>query len=189
VLEEDASVGGLPPAARRFAHLDLALEWCEDELLRRLGAAVSATEIELADHQLLGGLSPAELEEVVAELGVVTATPGTSVVRRGEPAAEVYLVIRGSLSVVAGEGDVVDWRLTTVSAGMTFGEIAYVSRGVRTADVRADSDVECRTLPFGVIDGFRETNPVLHGKLLMNLLGVVVSLLGVMTAEARHLAA
>jgi glutaminase len=189
VLDEDPSVGPSPPHTLRFAYLDLALEWCEDELLRRLGAAVSATRIEVADHQLLAGLSPEELEEVMAELGVVIAEAGTFVVRRGEPASEVYLVIRGTLSVVAGEGAVVDRRLTTVSAGMTFGEIAYVSRGVRTADVRADSNVECRTLPFGIIDGFRETNPVLHGKLLKNLLEVVVSYLGVITAEAGHLAA
>jgi glutaminase len=189
VLDENASLGGAPPGALRFANLDLALEWCEDELLRRLGATVPKTEVGVADHQLLAGLSPEELEQVMTELGVVTAEPGSFVVRRGEPAAEVYLVTRGILSVVVGEGDVVDRRLTTVSAGMTFGEIAYVSRGVRTADVRADSEVECRTLSFRVIDGFRETNPVLHGKLLTNLLGVVVSSLGVMTSEVGHLVA
>jgi CRP-like cAMP-binding protein len=91
------------------------------------------------------------------------------------------------LSVVAVGDGAADRRLTTLSAGMTFGELAYVSRGARLADVRADSDVECRTLPYAVIDAYRDTNPGLHSKLLSNLLGVVVSSLEVMTAEVGQL--
>ena len=78
-----------------------------------------------------------------------------------------------------------DRRLTTLRA--TFGELAYVSRGIRLADVRADSDVECHTLPYSVIDRYRETNPGLHSKLLANLLGVVVSSLEVVTSEVGYL--
>jgi glutaminase len=184
ILDEDTSAAGLEDVLR-FRNLDVALEWCEDEVMRRLGVIAPVTEIALDDHQLLADLSAAELGRLVPRLGVVTAEPGSLLVRRGEPAAEVYLVTRGTLSVLAG--DAADRRLRTLSAGMTFGEIAYVMRGERTADVRADSDVECRTLPFTLIDEYRDTNPTVHGKLLANMLGVVVSSLEILVAESGHL--
>ncbi|HWQ00533.1 MAG TPA: glutaminase A [Gaiellaceae bacterium] len=186
-LEQDEVGDRHPGVVLRFANMDLALEWSEDELLRRLGHSPAATEVPLDEHQLLAGLTAGELDEIAPELGLVTAEPGSLLVRRGEAASEIFLVTRGMLSVVAVGDGAADRRLTTLSAGMTFGELAYVSRGARLADVRADSDVECRTLPYAVIDAYRDTNPGLHSKLLSNLLGVVVSSLEVMTAEVGQL--
>jgi hypothetical protein len=45
-------------------------------------------------------------------------------------------------------------RLTTLSAAGTSGELALVDRRARAADVRADSEVECRTLPYATIDAW-----------------------------------
>ena len=78
-------------------------------------------------------------------------------------------------------------RLTTLSAGGTFGELAFVERRSRAADVRADSEVVCRTLPYATIDALAVSDPVLHGKLLRNLLSVVISTLHVVNAEVAHL--
>jgi CRP-like cAMP-binding protein len=70
---------------------------------------------------------------------------------------------------------------------MTFGEIAYVERGPRSADVRADSEVECRTLSFAMLDALADTDPQLHAKLLHNLIRVVVSRLRSVNAEVAEL--
>ena len=58
---------------------------------------------------------------------------------------------------------------------MTFGEIAYIERSTRSADVRADSDVECQTLSFASLDSLISTDPQMHAKLQRNLMRVVVS--------------
>ncbi|MDP9256826.1 MAG: cyclic nucleotide-binding domain-containing protein [Actinomycetota bacterium] len=151
-----------------FASLDLALEWCEDDLLRRVGEEPAGTEVTLADHELLSGLSQDELERLHPELGWAGGAPGTLLVRQGEPASEVFLVTRGMLSVVREGSDGRNHRLTTLSAGGTFGELAFVDRKARAVDVRADSEVECSTLAFAT-------------------LGVVVSTLHVANAEVAHL--
>jgi CRP-like cAMP-binding protein len=109
-------------------------------------------------------------------------------VRSGEPATEIFLVLRGSLSVFAPDDEPGCKRLTTLSAGMTFGELAYVDRGPRSANVCADSSVECRTLPFSTLDALAETDPALHAKLLRNLIRVVVCRLRLANAEAAQLA-
>lgn len=70
---------------------------------------------------------------------------------------------------------------------MTFGEIAYVDRTVRSADVRTDSNVECRTLSFGALDSLVVTDAHLHAKLQRNLMRVVVSRLPSLNAEVAEL--
>ena len=181
------TIEGLPDSIAIFASLDLALEWCEDDLLMRLGEAPAVTETTLADHELLAGLSQTELDRLSAQLGYVTAAPGTFLVRQGEQASEVFLVTRGTLSVVREDESGRSHRLTTLSAGMTFGELAFRDRAARAADVRADSQVECRTLSYATIDALADSDPALHGKLLSNLLRVVMTTLHVVNAEVAHL--
>jgi CRP-like cAMP-binding protein len=98
----------------------------------------------------------------------------------GAPAAELYLVVAGQLSVFAPDGG---HRLTTLSAGMAFGELAYVERGPRTANVLADTTVECRTLPYDVFDDLAVREPQLYAKLLRNILAVVTASLHLANAE------
>ncbi len=107
--------------------------------------------------------------------------------RSGQPADEIFLVTRGSLSVLSPQAHRGPVRLSTVSSGMTFGELAYVNRGVRSADVRADSEVECRTLAFATIDALADTDPALHSKLLRGLFRVAVSRLLALNAEVAEL--
>jgi glutaminase len=121
-------------------------------------------------------------------LGLISAPVGSLLVRRGDPATEIFLVTGGSLSVVAQLEDGRDMRLSTVSAGMTFGEVAYVTGGSRTADVRADSEVECRTLSFATIEALAESDPPLHGQLLRSLIRIVVSRLLAADAAVAELA-
>jgi glutaminase len=183
----EPELDAIADAGLLFENLDGALEWCEEELLARVGCIPAATRVALEDHELFAGITGPELERLGPDLGTVSATPGTLVVQTGDAASEIFLVTRGKLSVFSGNGDGRRQRLTTLSAGMTFGELAFVERSARSAYVRADSPVECRTLPYAALDALAENDPVLHGKLLRNLLRVVVSSLRIANAEAAHL--
>ncbi len=158
-----------------FPDLDAALEWCEEELLFRVRGEGGGRAVPLSAHELLHDLSPDEVARLGTRLGTVRAPAGTLIVRAGDPAAEIFLVTSGSLSVFLRPENQPELRLSTLTAGMTFGEIAYIERSVRTADVRADSDVECRSLTFDVLDSLVTTDSQLHAKLLRNLMRVVVS--------------
>ncbi len=167
-----------------FPELDDALEWCEDELLDRVGHPEAPVSVPLEGHELFSALEPAELERLAPALGTLEVPAGTLIVEAGERAAEVFLVTEGSLSIFAPRAG---RRLGTLSAGMTFGELGYLERGPRTADVRADTDVVCSTLPYDVLDGLAVTDPRLHGKLLYGFARVVVSSLKTANAEVAHL--
>jgi glutaminase len=171
-----------------FDRLDDALEWCEDEMLARIGASAGEAIVDPAAHRLLDGLTAEEAQSLLTRLGAVAAAPGEVVVRHGDPADELFLVTAGRLSVYAPGGPPAH-RLTTLSAGMTFGELAYVRREPRSADVVADSHVECRTISFELLDELAASEPVLFGKLLRNLLGVVAGSLRLANDELALLTA
>jgi glutaminase len=173
--------------ARLFDDLDAALEWCEDELLARVGGSAAPTAVSPAQHPLLAGLTADELARLIPQLELLQAEPGAALVRAGEPGSELFLVIGGTLSVYAPAA-ARRRRLATLSAGMTFGELAFVERGPRSADVFADSDVECLRLPYHLLDRLAGADPVLHGKVLRNILGVVVASLRLANDEAAQLA-
>ncbi|HEX4519595.1 MAG TPA: glutaminase A [Gaiellaceae bacterium] len=174
----------LPDVVLRFVELDEALEWCEDELLGRVGHLIAPTAVPLERHELFSALDPTELERLAQSLGTLEAGPGTVLVRAGDQAGEVFLVTDGALSVFA---PVTGRRLSTLSAGMTFGELGYLERGPRTADVRADTDVCCTTLPYEVLDDLAVSDPRLHAKLLHGFARVVVTSLKTANAEVAHL--
>ncbi len=169
-------------AIATFDHLDEALEWCEDELLGRLGLDDEALSAPVEKHPLLQGLTAEELESLLPRVGTAVAEPGQALARAGDPAGELFLVLSGRLSVYSGAR-----RLTTLSPGMTFGELGYVERERRrTANVLADSAVECGTLSYTLLDDLARAEPVLYAKLLRNLLKVASASLQLANAELAH---
>ena len=169
--------------------VDLAREWCEDGILAQdRDRGIGGEPIDLADHELLSGVDAAGLATLRTRLRRVCYVPGTRIVRRGETADRLFLIMSGRLSVtidVAGGGV---RRLSTLSDGMVFGELSLIGREARTADVHADTMVECHVLEADAFDALRAEEPALACVLLANLLRVVGRTSRRMTSEVALLA-
>ena len=61
-------------------------------------------------------------------------------------------------------------RLATISPGMMFGELTVIDRSPRTADVHADTAVECLVLKAVDFDALGESHPAVAIALMRNLL-------------------
>ena len=173
-----------------FPELDLALEWCERQLLGTGPEDVSAAQgaIALRDHDLLTRLSEADGERFTRRLTRRTYRAGEMIVRRGDIARELFLVTRGQLSVVLDLPRGGSRRLATLSAGMTFGELAFLEGERRTADVRSDTATECHVLTAAEYVDLGRTDPGLRAALLEGLLRTVGRTARRMTDELALLA-
>ena len=197
-------LGGLgeqlaPQAVRSVVfqpHLDAALEWCERALLARHGPAsalpaAASTDghpaVPLADHRLCTGLSSADVALLQSILVAAQHEAGTLVVRRGEPADALYLLGAGEVSVVVDLPGGGHRRLSTLSAGMAFGEAALLAGGLRSADVRADTAVATWALGAEAFARLKADHPMLALTLLHNLLGNASEIVGRLTAEVAAL--
>src|SRR5581483_8112294 len=94
------------------------------------------TPAALRHIKVLSCLNDAQLQEFMGMAEPFLVPAGTPVVRRGEPANAMYLVVEGTLRFsVAAEGREVG--AGNINAGEFFGEISLFDQGLRSADVVA----------------------------------------------------
>jgi len=168
--------------------LDQGLESCERALLRRLAAGAAPAGLErLADHRLCEEAAPDDVEHLETLVTRVGFEPGTLIVRRGDPADAIFFLMRGEVSVVVDLPGGGQRRLSTLTAGMSFGELALLAGGVRSAHVRADTPVECCVLAAARFAQLERERPALAIRLLRNLLQVSTQTTVQLTAEVAAL--
>ena len=186
ILGQESSHGRQGPVL--YANHDFALEWCENQLLsHELGTPALDAAIPLADHQLCQGLSERDLHHLQTVLKPLTFAPGERIIQTGNAPDYIYLLTQGEVSVTIELAGGQRKRLSTLPAGMAFGEMALIERSPRSADVTAMTPVECYALPLAEFDRLQELNPALQRMLLTNLLRHVSGLLRRLTREVSTL--
>jgi glutaminase len=166
-----------PPGRQELAHYhtfednDMALEWCEDQVIARWSRTAAGAEMISPDEfELLAGLSTTELAAVQSTLRPVCFRRGETIIEIGaEPADGFYLLISGEVSVGIPLASGRYKRIATLSAGMSFGEMAVIEDTTRSATVRADTDVECYVMRLDAFERVSMRHPGIKVALLANL--------------------
>jgi glutaminase len=196
-FHHDAALAGrlvadtaIPVAYRCIEETDAALEYCEDRLLEELGAkAAPDRPVRLEDFDICEGLDAARLAALRDVLELRRYADGEIIVRQGEPADALFLLVRGQVSVIAELRTGGTRRLTTCTPGMLFGEMAILERRPRSAAVRADGPVECYSMSLDVFEQLTAANPDLKVKLLENFARRLSERVRRLTDEVRALSA
>lgn len=170
-LEERVASLGQGPWPFESPDLDSALEWCENYLLHAASnAPLDADAVSLADHEVCRGLDARGLAALERLLERKRFARGEFIVRAGESAQAMYLLLAGQASVVLTLPSGQLKRLATIAPGMVFGELAIVSRAARSADIRADHAVDCYALSADTFEQLGRTHPAIKVTLLENML-------------------
>ncbi|WP_240772766.1 glutaminase A [Phragmitibacter flavus] len=153
-----------------FDDNDPALEWCENKLLSELLPGYQS-EYQLAPEQyeLFQGLTPDEFTIIKGRLLLKTYRKGSVLVNTGDKALELFIVSKGSVSVVVTLASGSQKRLATFSSGMAFGEMALIDNATRSAIVVAETEVECHVLTVETFDALDDDHPHIKIVLLRNL--------------------
>jgi glutaminase len=151
-----------------FENNDRALEWCENRLLETGSSALaSVSNLKPADYQLFKEFSNGELEAIQPLLQTRTFKRGQTIINAGDNAHEVFFLARGNVSVYLPVKE--QHRLASFSPGMSFGEMAFIDGAARSANIVADTDVECHLLTLEDFQKFGKTHPAIKIKLLEQL--------------------
>ena len=155
---------------RVFDDNDLALEWCENRLLEAtLPAPDAGRRAQPEEFELFHHLTPAEIAAVTTLLQPRGYQRNEVILHAGDEARELFLLTRGSASVLIPLASGAKKRLATFAAGMAFGEMAIIDRAPRSAMIVADSEVECHLLKLEDFERLGQTHPGIKIKLLENL--------------------
>lgn len=127
-----------------FDTLDGALEWMEERVLDAAGANRSGEEglLDIKEFYLFREFDEATLSDLAACMTQIYLAPGEKVVSRGDRGDEIFLVRRGSVRIMLPLEGGKRHHLATVSRGDFFGELSFLDRGVRSADVEAKAPTD-----------------------------------------------
>jgi len=152
-----------------YADDDFALEYGENLLLaRRFPEVGGDASMPFADCMLFAGLDSEELAVLEHLLACRTYHAGQTIISAGQSSDELFVMTRGAAMVSIATHDGVS-RLDAFTSGMTFGELAFIDRSPRSANVTALGDVECRVLSRDTFAQLDREAPAIKIRLLENL--------------------
>ncbi|TMK55383.1 MAG: cyclic nucleotide-binding domain-containing protein [Actinobacteria bacterium] len=174
--------------ALHFADVDAALEWCEDRLLLPMSESCAPDGSELTDQPLLHGLSPVEAAAVAELVTLQKFAAGEMVFREGDPADALFFLLEGTVSVRLALGDQVrSRRLATLGPGCSFGEMALLDEGARSADLVADEPSVVASLSTTALATLAADHPALISTIYRNLAQDLSRRLRATNAQVRAL--
>jgi sulfate permease, SulP family len=156
------------PPGQVFADSDRAIERAEDELLRDR-AMFHGAELPLSEVGVLINFSDFQIATIAPRLVREEKAKGSVIFREGDPGRNLLMITKGTASVyvqLPGSGRI---RLATFGPGTTFGELALLDEGPRSATVMADDDLICYSLSKDDFAALANEQPAVAIKLLASL--------------------
>jgi glutaminase len=156
---------------RLFRDADAALEWCEDQLLARVTPWGPGTKFALSEINLFKGLKPEECRLIESIVQPLVFDKGDVIIREGAEANLFFVLARGTVSVqikVHGESERKK-RVASIGPGLSFGEMALLDGGKRSADIVAEERVICYGLRVERLQELAAAHPNIMITILSNL--------------------
>jgi glutaminase len=169
-----------------FDTLGDALEWRENQLLEQAHLDLGPARIPLADVEVLHGVDAAFLPTIEAAGTYRSYEEGELLFNAGDDADRIYLLVEGRVDIVLAMGESFQ-RATTLGPGATFGEMAALYGGTRTAGVRAAMPSVCFELEVSVLDGLGRDRPGILLQLHTNIGRALANRVGQLSDEVAAL--
>ena len=157
-------LGGLDlgsPSIKIMPDLDQGLEWCEDQI----GISEFAPEVTMQtsaeDLLVRSGISEAEAKNLAKALEPIEIEIDEALFEEGDPAEDLYFILRGRVSIWGELSDTEPVRLRTLGPGTTVGEIGLYLESTRTANVLADEPTPAMKLSGNALEALRQKDPAL----------------------------
>lgn len=132
-----------------------ALEWMEAQILAKAATTLLQSgkkPLELGEFELFGGFDELMLARLANCIQELSARQGDKVFSQGDQGDELFLVRRGSVRIMLPLEGGKRHHLATIGRGGFFGELAFLDRGVRSADVEAKESIDLFALSRSQFD-------------------------------------
>lgn len=168
---------------------DSALEWMEERILEAAGYVRSNEEklLDLKDFQLFREIDEQDLAALAGYVGKLSLRQGEKAFRSGDQGDELYLVRRGVLRVLLPLEGGKFHHLATIGQGGVIGDLAFLDRGIRSADVEAKVDTDLFVLSRSRFNELARANAAMGVQVFARLALSIAESLRQSDAELRAL--
>lgn len=149
----------------------------EEDFLTNLSTHLVVDQVEI-----FHGMTRTDISNFMQSGVILDVEKGDAIVRAGEVGRELFVILDGAaeVRVQSGMSYVVSM---TLGKGDLFGEVAFIHRGRRSADVIALSDVKVLSLSPGSLETLVREKPAFGARVLLN----IARILAVRLANASEL--
>ena len=147
------------------------LEWIEQRILENAGVTPSADEppLELGEIELFRDFDQDMLQLLSCCIGNRSLKTDERLFALGDQGDELYLVRKGSLRVMLPMEGGKRHQVATIGRGGFTGELSFLDRNVRSADVEAKEPAELFVLSRNSFDEVARNNPQLGVRVIARL--------------------
>lgn len=148
-------------AIRMFADLDMALEYCEENLLGESDAVLNEMHQSIWDR--IGAALPKDIPVEAFQRYLVRReyAPGEYLLEQGTPSTEIFFIETGRITIHLGLDDGRTIRLRSMASGTTIGEIGMYLNQPRTASAIADQPTRAYILSVESLREMERNDPAL----------------------------
>jgi len=156
---------------RVFNQISDALEWAEDRILEDAGQARSpgAPPLGLTDIDFIQGRKEETIRELASAVVERSYAPGERIFQEGDAGDEIFFIRRGAVRIVLRLADGKEHHVATFRRRDFFGDMAFLDRGVRSADAVAAAPTDLYVLSRERFEAVAEKHPRLGQQLFAGL--------------------
>jgi SulP family sulfate permease len=174
---------------RIFDTRDSALEWMEQRILEAAGwiAAEEEQLLNLGDIEIFSKLDAATITGLASVVREISLPAHSRLCSCGDAGDEIFFVRRGRLEALLPLEGGKRHHLATFCQGDFFGELAFLDRQPRSADIDTVTATDLYALSREHFDGLVKTSPALGGRVFEQLAYAVSKRLRMADTELRAL--
>jgi len=172
-----------------FDTRDSAIEWMENRVLEAAGWTGEEDEqpLALGEIEIFSELDAVTIADLAGAVREISFPPRGRICSRGDTGDEIFFVRRGRVEALLPLEGGKRHHLATFCQGDFFGEMAFLDREPRSADVSAVTATDLYSLSRERFDALVKTNPALGGRVFEQLAYAVSKRLRVADTELRVL--
>jgi small-conductance mechanosensitive channel/CRP-like cAMP-binding protein len=153
------------PYPHRIVHMQ---HHSDESRAQEADLRIAKRERALTRVGFLAVIDDAQRRELAERAALRLFSPGEVIVRQGDQGDELYIVLRGEVSVVL-DGPTTPVEVSRLGAGEFFGEMALVTGEARTATVRAVAECELLVIDHDAFERVLQARPELVEQLSLVL--------------------
>lgn len=169
--------------------LDGALEWVEERILEDTGVQKVLEDhlLSVEDFDLFRELDEQTLDELGRCMSELSLAQEEKVFSQGDEADEIFLIRRGSVRIMLPLDRGKRHHLATIGAGDFFGELAFLDKGKRSADVETKVPTDLYVLSRARFNEQSRSNPEFGVRVFARLARAIALRLRQTDSELRAL--
>lgn len=172
-----------------FDQLSDALEWTEEQILTEAGCKQNEMEtaIELRQIGFLKGRKEETIQALESCIVEKSYKEGEYIFHAGDISDELFLIRKGSVRIMLTRANGGTYHIATFGRADFFGELAFLDRGIRSADAIAAKPTDLYIISRSRFDNVAEAHPRLAKNFFADLARAIAIRLRQADGEIRAL--